>query len=70
MVTWFKGTAITVALAVTMLGMGLTLELEDFIGRVVHSRPPGCQIGYMDLLDTSCHQLMITWTYYVPAVIN
>jgi hypothetical protein len=49
LVTWFKGSAITVALAVTMLGMGLTLDLEDFIGRVVHSRPPGCQIGYMDL---------------------
>jgi predicted Na+-dependent transporter len=29
-VTRFKGTSITVALAVTMLGMGLTLDIEDF----------------------------------------
>lgn len=33
-VTWFKGGAITVALAVTMLGMGLTLELDDFLRAV------------------------------------
>ena len=34
MVTWFKGTAITLALSVTMLGMGLTLELDDFLDAV------------------------------------
>ena len=34
MVTWFKGTAITLALSVTMLGMGLTLELDDFVDAV------------------------------------
>ena len=34
LVTWFKGTAITLALAVTMLGMGLTLELDDFLDAV------------------------------------
>jgi BASS family bile acid:Na+ symporter len=33
-VTWFKGEMITTALAVTMLGMGLTLELDDFFDAV------------------------------------
>ena len=34
LVTWFKGTAITLALSVTMLGMGLTLEIDDFLDAV------------------------------------
>ena len=34
LVTWFKGEMITAALAVTMLGMGLTLELDDFFDAV------------------------------------
>ena len=31
---WLKGPSITVALAVTMLGMGLTLDLKDFVDAV------------------------------------
>ena len=42
-VTWFKGASITVALAVTMLGMGLTLELDEFRDAV--SKPSQVALG-------------------------
>ena len=42
-VTWFKGEMITNALAFTMLGMGLTLELDDFFDAV--RRPKQVALG-------------------------
>jgi|TARA_B100001142_G_scaffold259248_1_gene261363 BASS family bile acid:Na+ symporter len=42
-VTWFTGRAITVALAVTMLGMGLTLETSDFVDAL--RRPKQVAVG-------------------------
>lgn len=42
-VTWFKGEMITTALAFTMLGMGLTLELDDFFDAV--KRPKQVALG-------------------------
>ena len=44
-VTWFKGEMITRALACTMLGMGLTLELDDFFDAL--RRPKQVALGVL-----------------------
>ena len=46
-VTWFKGDMITHALATTMLGMGLTLEFDDFVSSLKKPK----QIGLGVLLQ-------------------
>ena len=43
--TWFRGTAIVVALAVIMLGMGITLSVDDFMR--VASRPAAVVAGFV-----------------------
>ena len=43
--TWFRGNAIVVGLAVIMLGMGLTLSIDDF--RRVASRPGAVVAGFV-----------------------
>ena len=42
--TWFKGEAIVIGLAVIMLGMGITLSLDDFAR--VATRPVTVAIGF------------------------
>ena len=43
--TWFRGNSIVVGLAVIMLGMGLTLSIDDF--RRVASRPGAVVAGFV-----------------------
>ena len=44
-VTWFKGDMITNALALTMLGMGLTLEFDDFLASL--KKPKQIALGVL-----------------------